>query len=483
MRTTIAVLNKHGQDSVEAIVEALESPKMENQRFTIASASQILEAKDVAEMRVKKKASSVVIGCGFSSSLVREKPQIAQFENAAFAFNGRLYTFRREGLRWPFLEQRPHLSHTGLLKNLLKETEGDFSILVAEAGRILAARDPMGVQPLYYGENSDFAALATNRAGLWELGIDKTFSFPPGCLACVDHEGIRFTPEKKLVFAKARHITMGDAATKLQSLLEQSVRVRVRGLEEVAVAFSGGLDSSVIAFLAKKCPVQIHLVHVSLRDQTETEEARKAAAELNLPLSVYLFDPGEVERTLGRVVELIEDPDPVKAAIGVPFFWIAQKTVEAGFDVLLAGQGADELFGGYQRYVNEYLTHGKEKVVETMFADVLRLNESNIERDEKICGFHGLELRLPFASFKIAEFAVSLPVELKIEKRADGLRKLVLRKAAMNMGLPETAVSKPKKALQYATGVNAVLGKLAKRQGLTVRAYVERLFVKGKTSK
>jgi len=370
-----------------------------------------------------------------------------------------------------------------LLKNLLKETEGDFSLVVAEAGRILATRDPMGVQPLYYGENSDFAALATSRAGLWELGIDKTFSFPPGCLACVDHEGIRFTPEKKLVFAKARHITMGDAATKLQSLLEQSVRVRVRGLKEVAVAFSGGLDSSVIAFLAKKCPVQIHLVHVSLRDQTETEEARKAAAELNLPLSVYLFDPGEVEKILGRVVELIEEPDPVKAAIGVPFFWIAQKTAEAGFDVLLAGQGADELFGGYQRYVNEYLTHGKEKVRETMFADVLRLNESNIERDEKICGFHGLELRLPFASFKIAEFAVSLPVELKIEKRADGLRKLVLRKAALNMGLPEAAVSKPKKALQYATGVNAVLGKLAKRQGLTVRAYVERLFVKGKTSK
>ena len=191
----------------------------------------------------------------------------------------------------------------------------------------------------------------------------------------------------------------------LQALLEQSIRVRVQDVKEVAVAFSGGLDSSVVAFLAKKCGVQVHLVHVSLRGQPETEEAKKAADELKLPLSVCLFEPEDVEKTLPKVVALIEEPDPVKAAVGVPFYWVAKKTAESGLNVLLAGQGADELFGGYQRYVNEYLSHGEEKVRETMFADVVRLHESNIERDEKICGFHGVELRLPFASFGIAEFA------------------------------------------------------------------------------
>jgi asparagine synthase (glutamine-hydrolysing) len=180
-------------------------------------------------------------------------------------------------------------------------------------------------------------------------------------------------------------------------------------------------------------------------------------------------------------VGLIEEPDPVKVAVGIPFYWAAQKTAECGLDVLLAGQGADELFGGYQRYVNEYLCHGASGLQEIMYADIARLHETNIERDKKICNFHDVDLRLPFASYIIAQFALSLPVKLKIENKPHGQRKLVLRRVGLNLGLPEAIVNKPKKAVQYATGVNAVLGKIAKKQNMTVRAYVERLFLEQKS--
>jgi asparagine synthase (glutamine-hydrolysing) len=270
---------------------------------------------------------------------------------------------------------------------------------------------------------------------------------------------------------------MENAAETLQKLLERSVRRRVWGLKETAVAFSGGLDSSVVACLAKRFCGNVHLIHVSLRNRPETEEAKKAADELKMPIQVHLFEEEDVERVISKVVELIEEPDPVKASIGVPFYWTAEKTAEAGFRVLLAGQGADELFGGYQRYINGYLLHGKEKVRRTIFIDVVRLHESNIERDVKICGFHDVELRLPFASYAIADFALSLPVELKIEKKADSLRKLVLRKVAENMGLPASIAEKPKRAVQYSTGINDAFKKIANKHKRTIKEYVNALFL------
>jgi asparagine synthase (glutamine-hydrolysing) len=372
------------------------------------------------------------------------------------------------------LQQAEHFEAS---ETFLKEVEGDFAFIIAEPERIIAGRDPVGVQPLYYGENKSVAALASNRKALWELGVDGARSFPPGHLAFVSREGFRFKPVKTLLYSEPKQVTMQEATETLQKLLKQAVRSRVSKTKEVAVAFSGGLDSSVVAFLAKKCGVNVRLVHVSLENQRETEEARKAADALDLPLEVYLFKEEDVERVVSKVVELIEEADPVKASIGVPFYWAAEKTAESGIKVLLAGQGADELFGGYQRYVNEYLLQGEEKVRKTMFDDVVKIHESNLERDVKICSFHEVELRVPFGSYQIAEFAMSLPIELKIERRADTLRKLVLRKAAENIGLPQSITEKTKKAVQYSTGTNNALKKIAKKQKATIAEYVKKLFL------
>jgi asparagine synthase (glutamine-hydrolysing) len=479
MRITVAVLNKKGSNAGPTVIQALETLRLEDSRFAVASPSTFVKLENTRMLREKSINSPVVVGCVFSKTPTRKEPQITLTEDSVILFEGRLYSSARKFLPATRLDQRQQPTHEETMTELVKKAEGDFSLIIAEPERILAARDPIGVQPLYYGENADLAALASNRTALWNLGISETYSFPPGNLAVVNHKGFGFKPVRTLVSSKPRQRTMGEAAQTLQELLERSVRVRVRDVKEVAVAFSGGLDSSVVGFLAKKCHVGVHLVHVSLFGQHETEDARTAAEELKLPLSVYLFEDEDVEKTAAKVVELIEEPDPVKVAVGIPFYWVAKRTAESGFDVLLAGQGADELFGGYRRYVNEYLSHGKSKVGEEMFADAVRLHENNIERDKKICGFHDVELRLPFASYNVAKFALNLPVELKIKKKPDGLRKLVLRRMALNIGLPKAVVNKPKKAVQYATGVNAVLGKIAKKQNTTVREFAEKLFLKG----
>ena len=366
--------------------------------------------------------------------------------------------------------------HTGV-RALFNEIEGSFAFTIVEPEKIIAGRDSLGLQPLYYGENESIAAFSTNRKTLWKLGIEKTCSFPPGHLAVASHKGFKFWSIRKLNYPEQKKsMNMEEAAKILQNLLETSIHKRVGGLKKVAVAFSGGLDSSLVAYLANRNHVNVKLIHVSLESQRETEEAETAAEELDLPLQVNLFREEDVEKTVTKVVELIEEPDSVKVAVGVPLFWVAKKTAESKLRTLLTGQGADELFGGYYRYINEYITHGKQEMSRTMFNDVNRLHENNIERDVKICNFHEVELRLPFATHAIANFAISLPLELKIERKADTLRKLVLRKVAENMGLPPAITKKTKKAIQYSTGINNALRRIAKRHNLTLKEYCNNLF-------
>jgi asparagine synthase (glutamine-hydrolysing) len=104
------------------------------------------------------------------------------------------------------------------------------------------------------------------------------------------------------------------------------------------------------------------------------------------------------------------------------------------------------------------------------------MHETNFERDFKICNFHNVELRLPFATYQIAKFATDIPVELKIEMKDNELRKLVLRRVAENLGLPQSIAKKPKRAIQYATGVNKTLKKLARTKGVPMKEYIQETF-------
>lgn len=479
MQMIIAVLDKKGEDAASTVVRALKAPNSEHSSgFGVATPTTCTASKDTDTLQRRNIKSATAVGYTFLKKTPQDEPQSSKLENATLVFTGRIYSPTLNVSAAEFVANKLKLNYPTAVEALFDEVEGDFAFTIAEPQRIIVGRDPIGVQPLYYGENKNVVALAANRKALWRMGIDEAQSFPPGHLAFVTREGFRFKAVKTFSYPEQpKPAIMREAVETLQKLLENSVRNRVMGLQEVAVAFSGGLDSSVVAFLAQKCGVSVQLMHVSLENQRETEEAKRAADELKLPLQVHLFSEEDVKAVVARVVGLIEEQDPVKAAVGVPFYWVAEKTAAAGFRALLAGQGADELFGGYQRYVNDYLVHGEEHVRKSMFDDVVSIHESNIERDVKICGFHGVALRLPFASCAIAGFALNLPVELKLDRKVGSLRKLVLRKVAENMGLPVAITEKSKKAVQYSTGVNAVLKRIAKKQGKTIRDYVNALFL------
>jgi len=482
LKVTFALLDKHQDNVVCRVLDLLHSfDEGQVSHFSVVSAKKSFHEKPLGIVNRQGLEASTVLGCISSRPIASSGLDFLQLDDAAALLEGRIYKpVPKTALTEQLAKEPEHCE--AALQTIIEQADGDYAFWMLKEGWLSVCRDPVGMQPLYYGETADIAALATNRTALWKLGIENPTSFPPGSLGFADKDGFKFKPVRTLTYAPAKQINLIDAADALEPLLVESVKRRVADQKEVAVAFSGGIDSSVVAFIAKKCGVKVQLLHVSLENQPETEEAIEAAEALDLPMQIHLFKESDVEAALPKVVELIEEADPVKASIGVSFYWAAQKAAEGKFKVMLAGQGADELFGGYQRYVVECLRDGAEKARRTMFDDVVNIHISNLERDLKVTGSFDVELRCPFASFEVAEYAMGLPVGCKIEEKSDTARKLVLRQVARNMGVPTVISDKPKKAVQYSTGISDAVKRITKKGDMTVGEYVGELFERTKSS-
>ncbi len=481
MGPLIAVLNRKKEDATKTAIDMLRTLKLKDaQTYGISSPTTIKTANTIEELEQETLNSSIVLGCASRRTLQHDETKPITLKKATLVFDGTIYTFKPKNqvtqlTRALAQKQIPNKEET--TKTFIENSEGDLSFAIAEPERLIAGRDALGVRPFYFGQNMHHAALASQRETLWKIGI-KPKSFPPGHMAVADNNGFKLKPVKTLTPPKARKTTMQSASRTLQTLLKQNIKQRLAGVKEIAIAFSGGLDSSIIASLAKTLKTDLHLIHVSSTDQPETDHAKLAAEELKLPIYSFTYTCEDVQKTLPKVLWLIEEHDPLNTSIGIPIYWTAEKAAQMNLNVMLAGQGADELFAGYKKHVDCYVRHGKKQVQKLLFRDISDLYKTNFERDAKISSFHGIELRLPFADYQTARFAIDLPVELKIERSEQTLRKLVLRQVAKNIGLPESIAKKPKKALQYTTGTSRLIKRIARQKGLSVKEYLENTYSK-----
>ena len=474
MGAIVGVRHKKNEDATETAGGMLQALLLKNvENFGIASSDTISIERSLQTLGKRRLASPTVIGYAFSGITARDRPQPLRTIDATVVFDGRIYPTDRHFSDAQVFARRLRQNREDVIKAFIAEVEGDFAFVIAEPERLIVGRDSAGIRPLYYGENTVFSALASERKALWNIGIENVHSFPPGYVAIADQFGFRLCRARRSANSRLpRQVRMETAARELQALLERAVEERLTSLGAVAVAFSGGLDSSIIAFLSKKFCSNVTLIHVSLKNQPETEHAKAVAEELNLPIRICIYDENDVSKTLPLVLRLIEEPDPIKASIGIPIYWAAEQAAKMSLHVMLAGQGSDELFAGYKRYVDSLVRRGNEKTRDMIFRDIVEMHESNFERDFKICNFYGVELRIPFVTHQIIKFATDLPVELKIQTFENTPRKLVLREAARNLGLSNAIVSRPKKAVQYSTGVTKALRRLAKEKRLSLKEYI-----------
>ncbi len=232
--------------------------------------------------------------------------------------------------------------------------------------------------------------------------------------------------------------------------LEEAIITAVQLRSDDGVtALSGGVDSTLVAHLAgRECVV------VGLEDSHDLRQARHAADVLGLSLTCVTIAPKEIETALPTVIGGIPKKDPVNTSIALTQYFIARWAGQQGYRRIITGQGADELFGGYTRYLESVTL---EDDLERDFAGL----EQQADRDQAIAALHGTYLSLPYMDVRVVRAARKIPAADKVK---DGRRKIPLRQVAERY-IPAEFAWYEKKAMQYGSGVWKVLQKLARKNG------------------
>jgi asparagine synthase (glutamine-hydrolysing) len=244
----------------------------------------------------------------------------------------------------------------------------------------------------------------------------------------------------------------------LQSI-ERSVTEAVAGHPKVAVAYSGGLDSSLLAALARR-ETEVICYTACIPGSHDARSAPAHAKADGFALDILELTDDDVTRLAALAASVLRINDPVRVGYTIPLLSVIHASREG---TILVGNLADELFAGYAKY---------DSVDDP--APLMRIDlEKALSEINALCNYANCEHKLlaaPFASNEVFEVAASIPLSQMIGPQG---RKLILRDVAREIGL--TAYDRPKKAAQYSSGVAKAIERMAKREGLTSRAWIESL--------
>ena len=477
MGAIVAVLSKYGRNVVPEAIKMLKILKHRgSDAYGISDGKKIIVTKNLKEITYVDMKSSVVLGYNFRRIFPSDCPQPIDGKSFKIVFDGRIFPPHSMSDVIDFIERSSN-NVGDSAKNIVETLDGAFAFAILKDDKLIVGRDPVGAVPLYLGENEQIYALTSERKALWAIGIKDDYikSFPPGNIAEISDGNIKLKPIKTIGLTLVKNFNEKEVLGKLYSLLSNSIMKRTLDADKISIAFSGGVDSNILAALVKELGVKAFLIYVGLEGSKELNQAEEAAEKIGLPFQAELYTPEDVKESARKVLWLIESADALRVAIGIPIFWAAETSAKMGCKVMLLGQGSDEIFAGYYRYLGDY-KKSKEYVERIIYHDALNLHEKSLEPAEKICSFHGIEVRFPYADYDLMAFAVNLPITLKIIGENDLLRKRILRRLAEHIGLPPELCWRPKKAIQYGTKVNEVLKKMGRKMGLSMKNFVEHMF-------
>jgi asparagine synthase (glutamine-hydrolysing) len=344
----------------------------------------------------------------------------------------------------------------------LAELNGMFAFAMGSgSGDFLAARDPVGIKPLYWAQLDDGAVFASEMAA-FEPGLRSEIdAFPPGHYWTAETGLVQFAPPVSSALRAtspseiAPEDVPADALMRTRWTLVDAVERQMMGDVPVGVFLSGGLDSTLVAAIAARYLARhgerLRTFAVGAGGSPDLLAARAAAEYLDTEHHERIYDADEATALLPDVIGSIEAFDPSLVRSAVPNYMLAEMTVKH-VKVVLTGEGADELFAGYE-YMRGF--DDPDELHAELVRSVEGLHNLNLQRCDRVTMAHGLEARVPFLDREMIEHALTLPAAWKL-CNGPAPEKQLLR-AAFDGWLPAELLWRDKAQFGDGSGAAAVL--------------------------
>lgn len=351
--------------------------------------------------------------------------------------------------------------HTSLIEKRLNQLEGMFAFILFDTNsdRYIVARDPLGIIPLYYGyDQQGHLVVASELKALVDI-CQQVRSFPPGHY--LDSRLGEIKTYYQPAWKSFDQVKDNQSSTQtIQAALSESVKKHMMSDVPYGVLLSGGLDSSLISAIAQlnaakrieddqQSPAwwpQLHSFAVGLKGSPDLIAAQKVADKIGTIHHEINFTVQQGLDALADVVYHLETYDVTTIRASTPMFLMARKIKSMGIKMVLSGEGADEIFGGYLYF---HKAPSAEEFHQETVRKLERLYQFDCLRANKAMAAWGVETRVPFLDRAFLDTAMTLAPKDKM--CGDGkIEKHILR-ASFEGYLPEEVLWRQKE--QFSDGV------------------------------
>ena len=337
---------------------------------------------------------------------------------------------------------------------LFGRLEGEFALAIVDGERYLLARDRLGIRPLYYGFKDGSMCFASEIKALVGV-VDQVHEFPPGNFLLSDQGMYDYQP----YFPKPLQLDGAlESAQQLNEHLRTAVQRALPEGAEIGVWLSGGVDSSVIAALARPFTDRLYTFSAGIEGAPDLEYARQVARHIGAEHYERIYTIDDMVKVLEKVIYHLESFDAPLVHSAVSNYLVSELAANY-VPFVLSGEGGDELFAGYA-YQKEYLN--EVELTLSIQDAIAALHNTALQRVDRSATAHRTGVAVPFLDPEVVRYALAVPARWKIRGPQE-MEKWPLRRGLADT-LPDEIIWRGKSKFWEGSGSGETLTNFAEQE-------------------